>query len=117
MTRLNRDPSFDLANRILTGEKPPSSGDPTIQQYDAELDRNDPMAPETAGHGANFIPQISSGEVDQANRAQALGLDSGDTGIDQTVLTISSLMNGNDPMPGQGGLSGVYGNGSEKGKR
>lgn len=51
--RLNRDPTYDLIRHIATGEVPPLSGDANLRQYDAELDRNDPMDPFTAGAGIN----------------------------------------------------------------
>ncbi len=56
--RLNRDPTYDLTRHIVTGEKPPLSGSETLRQYDAELDRNDPMDPFTAGdHTGLTVPQ------------------------------------------------------------
>jgi hypothetical protein len=46
--RLNRDPTYDLGRHIVTGEKVPLSGSDVLRQYDAELDRNDPMEDFTA---------------------------------------------------------------------
>lgn len=72
--RLNRDPTYDVGRRIITGVKGPHSGDPVIQQYDAELDRNDPMDPMTAGHGDNFVVPQTAAAIQDANLAQAMGL-------------------------------------------
>ena len=51
--RYNRDPTYDLTRHLATGEKVPLSGDANLRQYDAELDRNDPMDAFTAGAGIN----------------------------------------------------------------
>jgi len=78
--RYNRDPTYDLGRHIATGEKVPLSGDPVIQKFDQELDRNDPMDPFSAGHGDNFPVSPSDGEVSAANIAQAAGLSMRDIG-------------------------------------
>src|SRR5262245_16022121 len=97
--RLNRDPTYDLIRHIATGEKPPLSGDPAIRQYDAELDRNDPMDPFTAGdHTANTV------HVPGGNNL-VTGWDTGDGRKDQQdfdVVTASNCFDdASDPQKAQ----------------
>lgn len=70
--RLNRDPTYDLTRHIATGEKGPLSGHEVLRQYDAELDRNDPM--EFPSPGQNMVIGQSADEVIRANAAQTVGL-------------------------------------------
>lgn len=102
--RLNRDPSYDLARHIITGEKPPLSGSPELRQYDAELDRNDPMDPMTAGVGDRFVIPQSAATVQQVNVSQGAGMDSGDGRNGQEAIDMSTASNCFDE-PSKGGLS------------
>lgn len=102
--RLNRDPTYDLGRHIVTGEKVPLSGSEVLRQYDAELDRNDPMDPHTAGVGDNFVRPRSAGEVQQANLTQAMGMDSGDGRLGQEAVDMSVASSCEDE-PSKGGLS------------
>lgn len=70
--RLNRDPTYDLARHVATGEKTPLSGEQTIRQYDAELDRNNPM--EFPSPGPNMVIGQSADAVIRANAAETSGL-------------------------------------------
>lgn len=80
MERFNRDPTYDLGRHIITGQKVPLSGDPVLRQYDAELDRNDPMDPMTAGVTDNFVVPQTATAVQDANLTQAMGLSTSDQG-------------------------------------
>lgn len=102
--RLNRDPTYDLGRHIATGEKTPLSGDPTIRQYDAELDRNDPMDPFTAGKGDNFVRPQSSADIQMANLTQGMGMATGDGFKDQEAIDMTQANNCFDE-PTKGGLS------------
>lgn len=104
MARLNRDPAYDLGRHIVTGETGPLSGSETMRQYDAELDRNDPMDPFTAGVGDNFVRPRSAAEVQQANLTQAMGMDSGDGRLGQEAVDMTVASNCEDE-PSKGGLS------------
>jgi hypothetical protein len=75
---ISRDPTNDLIQHIVTGEKPPLSGDPTIRQYDAELDRMDPMAPFTAGAGINGPNNLTVHQSADTNLVT--GWDTGNSG-------------------------------------
>lgn len=101
--RLNRDPTYDLGRHIVTGEKGPLSGSETLRQYDAELDRNDPMDPFTAGVGDNFVVPRSSSEVQQANLTQAMGMDTGDGRKGEEAVDMS-VANNCDDEPSKGGI-------------
>lgn len=102
--RFNRDPTYDLGRHIITGEKGPLSGDPVIQKFDQELDRNDPMDSHTAGVGSgNFVGQ-SSAEVQQANLTQAMGMDTGDGKLGESAVDMSTASSWEDE-PTKGGLS------------
>lgn len=106
--RLNRDPTYDLGRHIATGEKTPLSGDPAIRQYDAELDRNDPM--EFPNPGDRFVLSVPSGQVDSSNRSQAVGLSPSDMGTTNgggcyaIVIDLASASDCRDE-PTKGGLS------------
>lgn len=107
--RLNRDPAFDVTKHIITGQKVPLSGDPVIQQYDAELDRNSPMDPMTAGVTDNFIVPQSASEVIGANASQSLGLSTRDIGTthDGGSSSAVDLISASDwaDEPTKGGLT------------
>lgn len=103
-TRLNRDPAYDLTRHLITGEKPPLSGEPTLRDYDAELDRNDPMDPITAGVGDNFVLPRTDGDINQMNLTAALGMDSGDGKKNQVAIDMQMASNCEDE-PSKGGLS------------
>src|SRR5688572_10527129 len=102
--RFNRDPTYDLGRHIVTGEKGPLSGDPVIQKIDAELDRNDPMDPLTAGHGNNYPVPQSSSEVMAANARNAAGLQSVSTDYGRTPIDMAAASDCNDE-PTKGGIS------------
>jgi hypothetical protein len=102
--RLNRDPTYDLTRHIVTGEKGPLSGDSNLRQFDAELDRNDPMDPMTAGVGDNFVTPKSAAAVQQANLTQAMGMDTGDGRKDQEPVDMAAA-SGCFDSPDKGGLS------------
>ncbi len=84
-------------------------------QYN-DLTRSDPMGPVTARVGPGFFDkgQGDADTIDAANRAECVGLDSGDTYDSQTVLTIAD-MEGNVAQPGTGGIR--YGDRSERGRQ
>lgn len=103
--RLNRDPTYDLGRHIVTGEKGPLSGSETLRPYDAELDRNDPMDPHTAGVGDNFVRPRSAGEVQQANLTQAMGMDTGDGRLGNQTAIDMSVASSCEDEPSKGGLS------------
>ena len=112
--RLNRDPAYDLARHIITGERGPLSGDPVIQQYDQEADRNSPMEDITAGHGDNFIVPIDAAGVDANNHAQTIGLQSMDPYLGMEAVDLGTISE-NRPQPSQGGIS--YGDHAERGRK
>jgi len=101
--RLNRDPTYDLARHIITGETGPLSGDPVIQKFDAELDRNDPMDPMTAGVGTGNFTGQSDAAIQQMNLTQALGMDTGDTKLQQFAVNMD-VANSCADEPSKGGL-------------
>lgn len=101
--RLNRDPTYDLARHIVTGESVPLSGEPAIRQYDAELDRNDPMDSFTAGVTAGLFEGQSAEAVQQQNLTQALGLQSGAGNPGQPVDM--QVANSCEDEPSKGGLA------------
>ena len=96
--RLNRDPSYDLTRHIATGEKPPLSGDPNLRQFDAELDRNDPMDPFTAAAG----PRLTVHQPDDTNLVT--GWDTGDGKKDQEAVDLAQANDWSDE-PSKGGLA------------
>ena len=102
--RVNRDPAYDLARHIATGEKGPLSGSETVRQYDAELDRDDPMDPFTAGHGQNRTIPRSAAEVQEANLTQALGMDTGDGKLGQEAIDMTQASSCFDE-PTKGGIA------------
>lgn len=85
--RLNRDPSYDLHRHIVTGEKPPLSGDSNLRQYDAELDRNDPMDPFTA-IDATGLTTYQPGDTNLVS-----GWTSGNGNRDQQAVDLSVASN------------------------
>jgi|SRR6267142_1963852 len=106
MERQNRDPTYDLGRHIASGEKGPLSGDPAIRQYDAELDRNDPMDPAFSHVGDNFVlpvadlPSIDASQTAVINQ-RALG-DS--EGTHSNPIDMASASDCND-TPDKGGLA------------
>lgn len=128
--RLNRDPSYDLARHIITGETGPLSGDPAIQQFDAELDRNDPMdymlpAPT---YDALTVGQTNE-QIAAMQAAQSQGLSPQGWGVGFNGMGSGSIetfdiaaMGKGQPAPssnvgGADTMAGKYGDGSERGRR
>ena len=72
--RLNRDPAYDLTRHIITGEMPPLSGSETVRQYDAELDRNDPMDPMTNVLGVSGLTSGNSGSLNEEPAKEPIDL-------------------------------------------
>jgi len=101
--RLNRDPTYDLARHIVTGETGPLSGDPVIQKFDAELDRNDHMDSFTAGVTAGLFEGQSAEAIQQMNLTQALGMDTGDAKLGQFAVNMD-VANSCADEPSKGGL-------------
>lgn len=102
--RFNRDPTYDLARHIITGETGPLSGDPAIQKFDAELDRNDPMDSFTAGVGTGTFDGQSNEAIQQMNLTQALGMDTGDSKLQQYAIDMG-IANSCEDEPSKGGLA------------
>lgn len=100
--RQNRDPAYDLGRHIVTGEKVPLSGDPVIRQYDAELDRNNPMDDWVRG-ADNFVVPQSADEVIRANADQSLNLASaaGEPGLQIDMAVASDCKD----EPSKGGIA------------
>lgn len=102
----NRNPTYDLQRHIITGEKGPLSGstESLIRQADAELDRDDPMNPMTAGvTSGNFTGQRDAA-IQQMNLTQALSMDSGDGKLDQQAIDMQAANDCFDE-PSKGGLA------------
>ena len=104
--RQNRDPTYDLGRHIASGENGPLSGDPAIRQYDAELDRNDPMDPAYSHSGDNFVlPVTDLPALDAAQVAQIGTRALGDAeGTHSNFISMESANNCND-TPDKGGLA------------
>jgi hypothetical protein len=101
--RFNRDPTYDLGRHIVTGETGPLSGDPAIQKFDAELDRNDPMDSFTAGVTAGLFEGQSAEAIQEMNLTQALGMQSG---AGQAGLPVNmQVANDCHDEPSKGGLA------------
>lgn len=104
--RNNRDPTYDLARHIVTGERGPLSGEGISRDMDRDLDRNDPMDPFTANRGDNFIVPQSAEAVQQANLTQAMGL-SPQSEADGNFMEPVDMAAANDCLdePSKGGLA------------
>ena len=101
--RFNRDPTYDLGRHLVTGETGPLSGDPVIQKFDAELDRNDPMESFTAGVSKGLDEGQSAEAIQQQNLTQALGLESGMGQFGQPVNM--QVANDCHDEPSKGGIA------------
>ena len=90
-----RNPSYDLARHIITGERGPLSGEGIVRDIDnAWIDYEDPA--EFRGVPGMFEGQ-GSAAINAANLDQARGLDSAAT--DGEVIDMAQ-MSGNHGLPG-----------------
>jgi len=125
--RLNRDPSYDLARHIITGETGPLSGDPNIQQFDQELDRNNPMDPSLPAppYDATTVgqtyEQIQAMQADQSAGLSPQGWGVGYSGMPGEKGSIEAVdiaaIGRNVPAPQNTPGGPSYGDHSERGRR